>query len=111
MEGAVMPTAVKRTSSRRTPGFERKSERLEARVAPAVKETIHRAMAVSGLAVGDLAYEGARRVLEDHERMRLTGADRELFLKALADPPTPTERLQRAAAAHRVMTDRAASGG
>jgi hypothetical protein len=36
-------------------------------------------MAVSGLTAGDLAYEGARKVLDEHERMVLTGSDREAF--------------------------------
>jgi hypothetical protein len=47
------------------------------------KESIRRAMAVSGLTAGDLAYEGARRVLDEHERMLLTGADRDAFLDAV----------------------------
>ena len=72
---------------------ELKKERLELRVASSAKAVIRRAMAVSGLSAGDLAYEGARRVLEEHERMVLTGADREAFLTALSDPPAPTEKL------------------
>jgi uncharacterized protein (DUF1778 family) len=50
-------------------------------------------MAVSGLTAGDLAYEGARRVLAEHERMLLVGEDREVFLEALTNPPEPTEKL------------------
>jgi uncharacterized protein (DUF1778 family) len=55
---------------------ELKKERLELRVTPSAKELIQRAMAVSGLTAGDLAYEGARRVLDDHRRLLLTSADR-----------------------------------
>ena len=72
---------------------ERKTERIELRVAPSVRRVIEQATAVSGLAAGDLAFEGARRVLEDHERMVLRGADREVFLRAIANPPAPTGRL------------------
>lgn len=72
---------------------EGKKERLELRVASSAKQVIRRAMAVSGLSAGDLAYEGARRVLEEHERMVLTGADRDAFLAALMDPPAPTDKL------------------
>lgn len=72
---------------------ELKRERIELRVAPSAKKLIQRAMAVSGLTAGDLAYEGARRVLEEHERMALLGADREAFLDALLNPPEPTEKL------------------
>lgn len=72
---------------------EPKKERLELRVASSAKAVIRRAMAVSGLSAGDLAYEGARRVLDEHERMVLTGADREAFLAALMDPPAPSDKL------------------
>ena len=80
---------------------ELKKERLELRVAPSAKQVIQRAMAVSGLTAGDLAYEGARRVLEEHERMALIGADRDAFLAAVLDPPEPTERLLAALRRHR----------
>jgi len=77
-------------------GREQKTERMELRVAPSMKKLIQRATAVSGLAAGDLAYEGARRILQEHESMVLRGADRDVFLKAVANPPPPTERLIRA---------------
>ena len=80
---------------------ELKRERIELRVAPSAKKLIQRAMAVSGLTAGDLAYEGARRVLEEHERMVLLGADREAFLNALLNPPEPAERLVAALRRHR----------
>lgn len=76
-----------------TAARELKKERIELRVAASAKELIQRAMAVSGLTAGDLAYEGARRVLDEHERMVLTGADREAFLEAVTNPPEPTDRL------------------
>jgi uncharacterized protein (DUF1778 family) len=82
---------------------ERKTERLELRVAPSAKRVIRRAMAISGLAAGDLAYEGARRVLEDHERMVLTGEDREAFLDAIRNPPEPAPRLVKALRRHREL--------
>ncbi len=82
-------------------GREYKTERLELRLAPSAKRIIQRAMAVSGLNAGDLAYEGARRVLDEHERMLLTGADREAFLEAVTNPPEPAERLVAALRRHR----------
>lgn len=88
------------TTTRKNPSPERKTQRLELRVGPSVKRLIEEAMAVSGLAAGDLAYEGARRVLQDHERWVLRGADREAFLKAVAHPPRPTARLVAALRAH-----------
>ena len=82
---------------------ELKSERLELRVSPTVRALIERATALSGLAAGDLAYEGARRVLEDHERMQLHGRDRDLFFDALAHPPSPSPRLVAAFRKHRKL--------
>lgn len=78
-----------------------KTERLELRLAPAAKELIQRAMSITGLAAGDLAYEGARRVLDEHHRMVLSGADREAFLQAILNPPQPTKRLAAALRRHR----------
>jgi uncharacterized protein (DUF1778 family) len=82
---------------------ELKKERIELRVAPSAKQLIQRAMAVSGLTAGDLAYEGARRVLAEHERMVLAGADQEAFLAAVLEPPEPTEKLVAALRRHRAL--------
>ena len=95
------PTPTRRTRS--APARERKSARLELRLAPAAKQLIRRAMSVTGLAAGDLAYEGARRALEEHERMVLTGADREAFLASVRKPPAPAERLVAALKRHRSL--------
>lgn len=92
-----MPAASKPGSTDR----EIKRERIELRVGASAKALIQRAMAVTGLTAGDLAYEGARRVLDEHERMVLTGADRQAFLDALMDPPEPTERLVDSLRRHR----------
>ena len=74
---------------------------MELRVASSAKAMIQRAMAVSGMTAGDLAYEGARHVLDAHERMELAGADAEAFLKAVASPAAPTDRLIEALARHK----------
>jgi len=79
---------------------ERKTDRLELRVTPSTKSLIQRAAAISGLTAGDLAYEGARRILEEHDRMRLIGTDRDAFLAAVLEPPEPTERLVAALKRH-----------
>lgn len=82
---------------------ETKRERMELRVASSAKALIQRAMAVSGMTAGDLAYEGARRILDAHERMELVGADAEAFLKAVAAPPPPADRLIKALRHHRTV--------
>jgi len=79
---------------------ELKSERLELRVTPSAKKVIQHAAAVSGLSAADLAYEGARRVLDEHEHMHLTEADRKVFLNALVNPPKPSGRLVAALRRH-----------
>lgn len=83
---------------------ELKRERIELRVGASAKKLIQRAMAVTGLTAGDLAYEGARRVLDEHERMVLAGADREAFLKSLDKPPSPPRKLVAALRRHRRLT-------
>ena len=83
------------------PSRELKKDRIELRVAGSAKELIQRAMGVSGLTAGDLAYEGARRVLDEHQRMVLTGADRDAFLAAVLDPPEPVDKLVAALRRHR----------
>jgi uncharacterized protein (DUF1778 family) len=100
-----MATSVKGKASR-----ELKNERIELRVAPSAKLVIQRAMAVSGLTAGDLAYEGARRVLDDHERMVLVGADREAFLAAVMAPPEPNEKLLAALKRHRAVVGKGRLG-
>ena len=57
-------------------------------------------MAVSGRSAAELAYEGAKRVLEEHERLLLTGRDRDAFLAAVRNPPPPTARLVAALRRH-----------
>jgi antitoxin MazE len=47
----------------------------------------------------------ARWVLDDPERMELTGADSEAFLDALLNPPEPTEALVEAFRRHREALD------
>jgi uncharacterized protein (DUF1778 family) len=92
------------TSRRKQPvDRELKRERIELRVAASAKELIQRAMAVTGLTAGDLAYEGARRILDEHERMVLTGRDRDTFLDAVANPPAPTKKLVAALKRHRQL--------
>ena len=87
------------TSNNRKAARERetKSDRIELRVTPSAKALIRRAMTLSGLTAGEMAYEGARRILDEHDRLVLVGADRDAFLDAVANPPKPTKALVNAA--------------
>jgi uncharacterized protein (DUF1778 family) len=80
-----------KTSSQKT-----KTERMELRVRPVAKQAIRRAMAISGLSAGDLAFEGAKRVIAEHERMTVSGRDAAMLLDLLQNPPGPNEKLKRA---------------
>jgi uncharacterized protein (DUF1778 family) len=84
-----------------SPKREHKTQRLELRLAPSAKKVIQQAMSVTGLAAGDLAYEGARRLLDEHQRMVLSGADRDAFLAAVDRKPEPSPRLVEALRRHR----------
>ena len=70
----------------------------------ASKKVIERAASISGLTPGDLAYEAARRVVEDHERFILRDEDREVFFRAVMNPPEPNAALIRAFKRHRAAT-------
>ena len=76
-----------------------KTEQMEVRLA----SPIQRPMAITGLDAGNLAYEAARRVLDEHERMVLSGTDRDAFLAAVLNPPEPTDRLAAALERHREL--------
>ena len=93
-----MPSARKKPLSSNR---ERKTQRLELRIAPSAKKMIQQAMSVTGLAAGDLAYEGARRLLDEHQRMLLSGADRDAVLAAIDRKPDPAPRLVEALKRHR----------
>lgn len=93
-----MPSARKKPTSHKR---EYKTQRLELRLAPSAKKVIQQAMSVTGLAAGDLAYEGARRLLDEHQRMVLSGEDRDAFLAAVGRNPEPTPRLVEALKRHR----------
>jgi uncharacterized protein (DUF1778 family) len=86
--------------ARKTTLQQRSTERMELRIPPSTKEYIRRAMAVSGRSAAELAYEGAKRVLEEHERMVLVERDRDAFLAAVRSPPLPSARLVAALRRH-----------
>lgn len=84
-----------------TADHELEKERIELRVAPSTKLPIQHPMVVSAQTAGDLAYVEAGRVLDEHERMMLIGADRDAFLEAVVNPPKPTEKLLAVLRRHR----------
>ena len=56
------------------------------------------------MSVAELAYEGAKRVIEEHDRMLLGDRNRDAFLAAVRKPPPPKERLRAAVPRHDRLT-------
>lgn len=82
--------------------------RLEARVSTAQKNLLQQAAALSGRTLSEFvvasAQEAARRVIADHESIRLSREEQVAFVQALLNPPAPNARLKRAAKAYRQRT-------
>jgi uncharacterized protein (DUF1778 family) len=79
-------------------------DRMDVRLASEHKELIEKAAAysgesLSGFAVSTLVRE-ARRIVQEHESVTLSAADRERFVGLLDRPPAPSEPLRRAAERH-----------
>ena len=79
----------------------RKTERVEARVAPDKKAILERASALEGRTLSEFlissAMKIARKTINAHERMALDVQDSEVFINALMNPPEPTPAARRAA--------------
>jgi uncharacterized protein (DUF1778 family) len=77
-----------------------KPERLEARVTREQKQLIEHAAELEGRSITDFvvasAQSAARQVIQDHESLKLTARDREVFVQALLNPPQPTDKLRQA---------------
>jgi len=76
-------------------------ERLEARIASDKKSLLKNAADLSGRTLTDFvihsAYEAAKRVIEEHQQLHLSVADRDIFIQALLNPSKPTNKLLKAA--------------
>ena len=75
--------------------------RLEARVSAAQKSLLQHAAALSGRTLSEFvvtsAQDAARRVIAEHESIRLSREEQLAFVQALLQPPEPNARLKRAA--------------
>jgi hypothetical protein len=68
ISAARIRAELSRDANARDSQREQKTRRRELRLTPSADDLIRFAMEVSGFTPGDLAYVGARRLLEDHER-------------------------------------------
>jgi uncharacterized protein (DUF1778 family) len=83
-------------------------ERLGFRLDVETKDLIECAAYLSRRNISDFCItaltETARRTIAEHETLELSDRDREAFFEALINPPKPGERLARALAAHKRLT-------
>lgn len=81
-----------------------RTERLEARIAPATLNMVKRAAEARGSSVSDFVVEAAREAAERELResaiIRLAEQEQRRFVALLLEPPKPNAALKRAAAAH-----------
>ena len=84
---------------------EQRGARLEARVSAAQKSLLQHAAALSGRTLSEFvvasAQEAANKVIKDHTAIELSRSEQIAFVTALLNPPKPSARLRRAAAAYR----------
>ncbi len=77
--------------------------RLEVRVSAAQKSLFQHAAALSGRTLSEFlvtsAQDAERRVIAEHESIRLSPDEQLAFVQALLQPPEPNARLKRAAKA------------
>lgn len=78
--------------------------RLEVRVSTAQKSLLQHAAALSGRTLSEFvvtsAQDAARRVIAEHESIRLSLEEQLAFVQALLQPPEPNALLKRAAKAY-----------
>ena len=92
-----------------------KTARMEQRTKAHVKEHIQYAATLMGVDettfVTSVAYERARKTIEDHERTVLAPEDRASFLAHIDAPALTTDALQVAVKRHREIVRRGARAG
>jgi uncharacterized protein (DUF1778 family) len=83
----------------------RKQERLEARVTPEQKRLIERAAELQNTTVTKFviasAQQAAANTIEDFETLTIRDEAREVFIRAVLNPPAPNQAARAAAARYR----------
>jgi uncharacterized protein (DUF1778 family) len=76
-------------------------ERLEARISADKKSILKNAADLSGRTLTDFvinsAYEAAIRIIQEYQQLHLSVKDREVFVRALLNAPSPSDKLWKAA--------------
>ena len=88
-----------------TPVANSRGARLEARISPTQKSVLQRAAALSGRTLSEFvvasAHEAAAKLIQEHERIRLSRAEQTAFVKTLLAPPAPGSALRKAVAIYK----------
>jgi uncharacterized protein (DUF1778 family) len=75
--------------------------RLEARISPEIKALLQKAADLEGRTLTDFAIATlqteAYRVIERHQKLKLSIEDSEAFVNALLNPPKPNDAIKAAA--------------
>ena len=84
-------------------------ERLEARISADKKKLLKNAAELSGRTLTDFvvnsACDAAVRVIQEFQQLHLTTVDRDIFIKALINPPAASNTLLDAAKAYKKDVD------
>lgn len=85
------------------------NQRVSARVAPKVYETLSQAAQLTGATLNQFivqsVYEKAQEVIENERFIRMTSRSASAFFKALEQPPEPTPKLRKAARQYRASNN------
>jgi uncharacterized protein (DUF1778 family) len=86
----------------------KKVERVEARLKPEQRRRIEHAATLKGTSLSDFivgsADDAATRTIQEHETWTLTDKDRDVFMNAFLNPPSPSSRMKSAVARHKKRT-------
>lgn len=85
-----------------------RNARLEARVSSEQKELFQRAASLTGRTLSELVIdstqEAAKKIVQEHEVIRLSRQEQMAFVSALLTPSDPGQRLQKAVQGYRQKT-------
>lgn len=88
---------------------ETKTERLEARTSPAVRQLIEQAARLEGRSISDfiisMASAGARRTIQEFSTISLTARDQKAFAESLLNPKPVPSALEKAKKRHEELIE------
>lgn len=99
--------AVRRQRRSQRSESARKDQRLEARIDAPQKALIERAASLKGMNVTQFvtlsSHEAAMKTIQEHETLTLRDEARDVFINAIANPPSPSEREKAAVARYKSL--------